>query len=389
MRKISITFLLTLFALTAWADVKAPPSATVGGGVTQIDAGTGCSITPTNGLGIVTINCPGNAYTGTAPIVITGTVISVNDGTSSAPGVLQGDGSTVTIVSGVISCTTATPTQIGCGEPDNVTLQETAGVWSIKSLGSLSTTGNAATATNFSGTPTVPNGTAATTQSCSDSTTKLATDGYVTNCFQPAISSTLPTVTTVNGNAPANNASTGFTFTSAYSGTPTAVLNGTALTWAPAEAVTLTNSGGGLPAGFSTSTTYYVNTTGLSTTTFQLCSSPPTFAGNAWTACTSIQATSAGSGTQTASASAAGNYLAYGNNANSFFVVMPYGTYSGATGLKFTFPSATHGYVCSGVDMASVTSLLQSNGTVSTCNITKAAAAAALDVIAVTTQGPT
>jgi uncharacterized cupin superfamily protein len=38
------------------------------------------------------------------------------------------------------------------------------------------------TAANLSGTPTVPNGTAATTQACSDTSTKLATDGYVAGC---------------------------------------------------------------------------------------------------------------------------------------------------------------------------------------------------------------
>lgn len=45
-------------------------------------------------------------------------------------------------------------------------------------------TGNASTSTtagNLSGTPTVPNGTAATTQSTSDATTKLATDAFVQN----------------------------------------------------------------------------------------------------------------------------------------------------------------------------------------------------------------
>lgn len=41
------------------------------------------------------------------------------------------------------------------------------------------TTGSAATAANLTGTPTLPNGTAATTQTTGDSTTKLATDAFV------------------------------------------------------------------------------------------------------------------------------------------------------------------------------------------------------------------
>lgn len=39
------------------------------------------------------------------------------------------------------------------------------------------------TASNLSGTPTVPNGTAAATQSCSDTSTKLATDNFVKTCL--------------------------------------------------------------------------------------------------------------------------------------------------------------------------------------------------------------
>jgi hypothetical protein len=42
-----------------------------------------------------------------------------------------------------------------------------------------SCTGNAATASNLTGTPTVPNGTAATTQAINDNSTKLATTAYV------------------------------------------------------------------------------------------------------------------------------------------------------------------------------------------------------------------
>ena len=206
---------------------------------------------------------------------------------------------------------------------------------------------------------------------------------------QPAWVGAIPTATTVNGNAPANNANTGFTFTSAYSGSPTAVLNGTALTWAPSEAVVLTTTGG-LPGAFSTATTYYVNTTGLSTTTFQLRAAPPTFAGNTWTACTSISATSAGSGTHTATAGAAGNYIVQATSANDGFIVMPQGTYSGATSLKLTSSvSATHGYTCGGTDVTTTLLFTMNAFTVTSCNMAKAAAAAAGDVVAYHMSDPT
>ena len=45
----------------------------------------------------------GGSYTGTAPIVVTGTVISASAATSSTPGVVQPDNSTITVSSGVIS----------------------------------------------------------------------------------------------------------------------------------------------------------------------------------------------------------------------------------------------------------------------------------------------
>lgn len=45
-------------------------------------------------------------------------------------------------------------------------------------------TGNASTATNLSGTPALPNGTTATTQAVTDSSTKLATNAFVANAIQ-------------------------------------------------------------------------------------------------------------------------------------------------------------------------------------------------------------
>lgn len=48
--------------------------------------------------------------------------------TSAAQGIVQGDGSTMTIAGGTISCTTATAAQIGCSKPDNTTITASAGV---------------------------------------------------------------------------------------------------------------------------------------------------------------------------------------------------------------------------------------------------------------------
>ncbi len=47
--------------------------------------------------------------------------------TSAAQGIVQGDGSTLTISTGVISCTTMTASQIGCGYPDNSTIVVVSG----------------------------------------------------------------------------------------------------------------------------------------------------------------------------------------------------------------------------------------------------------------------
>lgn len=64
---------------------------------------------------------------GTILTITTGTE-TVATATSLAKGVVQGDGSTLGISSGVISCTTATASQIGCARPDNSSITISAGV---------------------------------------------------------------------------------------------------------------------------------------------------------------------------------------------------------------------------------------------------------------------
>jgi hypothetical protein len=54
-----------------------------GGGVTQLVAGTNVTLSPAGGTGVVTINATGGGggtYTGTAPIDVTGTAVSLNIG---------------------------------------------------------------------------------------------------------------------------------------------------------------------------------------------------------------------------------------------------------------------------------------------------------------------
>jgi hypothetical protein len=70
---------------------------------------------------------------------------------SSAKGVVEGDGSTITIVSGVASCTPATTSQSGCVEPDGTTI--------TVSGGKLTAVGAAASSIDAAGATAISNGT--------------------------------------------------------------------------------------------------------------------------------------------------------------------------------------------------------------------------------------
>jgi hypothetical protein len=209
------------------------------------------------------------------------------------------------------------------------------------------------------------------------------------------------------------------------------VINGSAMTWGISEPVTLTDSGGSLPTAFTAATSvsggsftigtqyvitsvgttnftaigaasnavgtvftatgagsgsgaastpvYFVNTTGLATTTVQLCAAPPTLSATTWTACTSIPAATAGTGT--ISAIGWNNYLAFGGQSQAQFQ-LPEGTYSGAPTYRLTFANTfNYGLLCTGIDEGAGTpaQLYQSAHTTSTCNFVKGAAAAPLD----------
>jgi len=59
---------------------------------------------------------------------------AVQVGSSSQEGILQGDGSTLTITAGTIKCTTASASQIGCSEPDNSTIKISSNQYVAQSL---------------------------------------------------------------------------------------------------------------------------------------------------------------------------------------------------------------------------------------------------------------
>ncbi|MDE2102987.1 MAG: hypothetical protein KGL39_37430 [Patescibacteria group bacterium] len=56
------------------------------------------------------------------------TVGQLPTATSSSKGIVQGDGNTLTITSGTMSCTTATSSQVGCSKPDGTTITSSGGI---------------------------------------------------------------------------------------------------------------------------------------------------------------------------------------------------------------------------------------------------------------------
>jgi len=73
----------------------------------------------------------GLAYTGAAPIVVTGTVISVETATTGNLGVVEPDGVSIDVAAGVISVPKATAILFGIVEPDAITIDVAAGVISV------------------------------------------------------------------------------------------------------------------------------------------------------------------------------------------------------------------------------------------------------------------
>ena len=89
---------------------------------------------------------------------------------------------------------------------------------------------------------------------------------------------------------------------------------------------------------------------------------------------------------------APGNYINYGSTGTSGFIVLPEGTYSGATTISIVFGvSASKGYECHGSDItnASPAILVQTYSGALSCHLVKGTAASALDVLSWGTEGPT
>jgi hypothetical protein len=72
--------------------------------------------------------------------------------TSLTPGVIQGDGDTITIAGGVMSCTTATSSQTGCSKPDGTTIVAVGGIYTA--VGAATTSVGVGTTTVAAGTDT-------------------------------------------------------------------------------------------------------------------------------------------------------------------------------------------------------------------------------------------
>lgn len=192
----------------------------------------------------------------------------------------------------------------------------------------------------------------------------------------PIAQGNTPVVSCAGGAVPCVAGNLGTGITAAFATSPT--FTGTAFTWVANEPVVFS---GTPPTGITIGTTYYINTTGLTTTAFQVCAAPMAApVAQTWTPCTSVTYTGTGSFTATGG----GNYIAYGG-AQRFFLQLPVGTYSGATQLHLAYTTDTQftlGLKCDGVGGVGASSYqLIENSAVGTnvCNIQKASAAAAGD----------
>lgn len=138
----------------------------------------------------------------------------------------------------------------------------------------------------------------------------------------------------------------------------------------------------GTGSGTAQTNPYYVNSTGMAATTFQVCPAAPTWgtsgSGTA-IACTSVNGSSAGSNVQV---TGWGNYRITGTASQGYFSFPEYASYSSATSLTLTFPeSMTNGYSCNAWDVTGPTALFPTKWTATTVSIFKATAPASLDLV--------
>jgi hypothetical protein len=136
---IATTSPITGGAITTTGTIACPTCVTSAAALTanQLVIGAGSQGSATLGsLGTTTTVYHGNAGgAGTFGAVVLTTDVSgvlpaanLPTGSGAAKGILQGDASTLTVSAGVISCTTALTSQLGCVKPDGTTITIAAGV---------------------------------------------------------------------------------------------------------------------------------------------------------------------------------------------------------------------------------------------------------------------
>jgi hypothetical protein len=132
---------------------------------------------------------------------------------------------------------------------------------------SASCTGNAATASNLTGTPAIPNGTTATTQSAGDNSTKLATTAYV-DAAAP-LTGTCTSSTTIYPGSDGSNTGTKVHHFTVTALAANATFNTPKGTWVDGERLTIRiiDAGTAKTLDFTTSTAYTAINVVLPTTT--------------------------------------------------------------------------------------------------------------------------
>lgn len=152
------------------------------------------------------------SYLGTIPAT------NLPTATSGAKGIVQTDGSTISVSAGVISCTTGTGSQIGCLKPDNSTITVTAGVLSAVGGGGNVSAGAALSSGNVV--------TGAGTTAVQDSGVAIANLATASNTLTltgKTISGASNTITNIPNSALANAGVTSINGTNCTLGTPCSV----------------------------------------------------------------------------------------------------------------------------------------------------------------------
>lgn len=163
-------------ATPSWAAFSLPGSVTSGGvpyfsstsamgssavlGISQLIIGGGAGAPPVTlgTLGTTTTVLHGNAAGNPTfgPVSLTADVSGVlpaanlPTATAAAKGIVQGDGSTLTITAGTISCTTGSSSQLGCLKPDGTTITSSGGT--LTAVGAVASSVGVGTTTISGGT---------------------------------------------------------------------------------------------------------------------------------------------------------------------------------------------------------------------------------------------